>query len=61
MRKRITIEVEVSGHEEYTEQQINDFLESEFVGTDLSECEDVFLDDVFVGYNVTMCKIEGCE
>lgn len=58
MKKRITIEVEVSGHEEYTDQQINDFLESEFARTDLSECEDVFLDDVEISYNVTRCEVE---
>ena len=58
MKKSITIEVEVSGHEEYTDQQINDFLESEFAGTDLSECEDVFLDDVEISYNVTRCEVE---
>lgn len=58
MIKKVTIEVEVSGHEEYTEQQVNDFLEAEFSGADLSECEDVFLDDVEISYNVTRCEVE---
>lgn len=58
MKKRITIEVEVSGHEEYTDQQINDFLEFEFNGADSSECEDVFLDGVEISYNVTRCEVE---
>lgn len=58
MKKRITIEVELFGHDGCTEQQINDFLEFEFNGADSSECEDVFLDDVEISYNVTRCEVE---
>ena len=58
MKKRITIDVELFGHDGCTEQQINDFLELEFTGANLDESEDVFLDDVEIRYNVTRCEVE---
>lgn len=58
MKKKITIEVEISGHEQYTEDQINDFLEFEFNGLDAFEQEDVYIDDVDIDYKITNCKVE---
>lgn len=58
MKKKITIEVEISGHEQYTEDQINDFLAFEFNGLDAFEQEDVYLDDVTIDYEVINCNVE---
>lgn len=52
MKKIITIEVDISKHEKYTNDQINQFLEFEFNGCNAFECEDVYLDDVDIEYNV---------
>ena len=40
MKKIITIEVDISKHEKYTNDQINQFLEFEFNGCNAFECED---------------------
>lgn len=58
MKKKITIEVEISGHKKYTEDQINDFLVFEFNGLDAFEQEDVYIDDVDIDYKITNCKVE---
>lgn len=52
MKKITTIEVDISKHEKYTNDQINQFLEFEFNGCNAFECEDVYLDDVDIEYNV---------
>lgn len=58
MKKRIIIEVEISGYKKYTKEQINDFLEFEFNGEDSFLCEDVYLDDVDIDYEITNCIVE---
>mgnify|MGYP000980798393 CR=1 FL=1 len=57
MRKRITIEVEVSGHEQFDEEQVDKFLASEFCGCPI-ECEEYDKLVESIDYRVVSCIVE---
>ncbi len=57
MRKRITIEVEVSGHEEFNDEQIDRFLGYEFDGCSI-DCEEYDKCSESIDYRIVSCIVE---
>lgn len=57
MRKRITIEVEMSGHEQFDEEQVDKFLASEFCGCPI-DCEEYDKCAESIDYSIVSCIVE---
>ena len=57
MRKRITIEVEVSGHEEFDDEQIGRFLGYEVNGCCI-DCEEYDKCAESIDYSIVSCIVE---